>query len=964
MVAKKDPVKLSPEQEEVVRSRGEDLHVVACAGSGKTESISRRVAGLIQEDTEPASVVAFTFTERAAAELKERIYQHVETTMGKEFLGRLGPMYVGTIHGYCFHLLQDHVPTYGNYDVLDEHKHIGLLSREYQKLKLHQLGSAHWQPIRDFAQTVDLMSNELIDPALLAGTSIGDCCKAYQEMLDRFRFLTFGQIIAKTVEVLKNPVIFARVHGPLRHLIVDEYQDINPAQEKLIEMLATSPVQLCVVGDDDQSIYQWRGADNTNILTFAQRRRGTRTIKLETNRRSRPDIIAGANVFAQSIPNRLDKAMKPDRLGGKVEVVSWKAETEAREVEQIAETIQRLHENGYRYRDIAVLYRSVRTSAPALIQALEDRGIPYQCGGRTGLFMQPEIGLFGEVFAWFVDGNWKDARFGAQRPATLNDIVAGLSQHFGKDGVEIPGLRKYLDDWRSYRLRSNRPVSLVGDFYRLLNFLGAQEIDVNTPDGSARFGAFARFSTILADFEHVTRRGRYVDEGGQRVFRGGQDRGKPYYQRLHNYLLHYARDAYEDFEGEQTLDVDAVDILTVHQAKGLEWQVVFIPALTNLRFPSKYAGSERDWLLPESVFPVTTRRRYEGGDADERRLFYVAMTRARDTVYLSYFSRIQRAVKPSPYLEEVAANRGGIRVYDQLPLPDLPGGSKVKEPPVLETSFSDIASYDECAYRYRLAKMFGFEQELAIELGYGKAIHHVLRHVAEQAYASGKAPSWDEATRILDAEFYLPFADNPTFNRMMTAAGGVVQRYLGEYAEDLQRVFAIERPFEVHLADGIVAGKADIILDREGGNAGQLAIVDYKSSHDPMREERYALQIAVYAVAGRGEGLNVSAGFLHDLNDGARRDVDISEDTTKLAVEKLAKSVAGIRHGKFNPCAQAERCGMCDYRFVCRHNAAPEPKAPPAPAPHTEEAGEPEVQGFVMQRLLHREKPDEKREGS
>lgn len=513
-------VKLSPEQQQVVDHCGSDLQVIACAGSGKTESISRRIAALIGEGAEPASIVAFTFTERAAAELKERVVRRAADRMGEAFLDRLGPMFVGTIHGYCFRLLQNHVPHYGNYDVLDEHRHAGLLSREYRNLGLAKLGVRHWSPIRDLMRIVDVISNELIDPAKLDGTPIGEVYRGYLAMLERYHFLTFGLIIARALEALGDPAIFKRVHEPLRHLVVDEYQDINPAQERLINLLATPPVELSVIGDDDQSIYQWRGSDVRNILEFTQRRPSTKTITLATNRRSRPAIGARANAFAQSIPGRLAKAMEPVRSAGPNEVVAWWAETEDEEAERVVDTIARLHDVGYRYREIAVLYRSVRTSAPPLIDALRSRGIPFACAGRTGLFLQPEIALFGEIFAWFVDGEWKDERFGPRRQADLEHIVAGLERHFGH-GQPLPGLRKYLEDWRTYQLRGARPVSLVGDFYQLLAFLRAQEIDVDTPEGAAGLGAFARFSQILADFEHVNRRGRYVDEGGERRFRGG-----------------------------------------------------------------------------------------------------------------------------------------------------------------------------------------------------------------------------------------------------------------------------------------------------------------------------------------------------------------------------------------------------------------------------------------------------------
>jgi len=916
-----DTITLSPQQKRVIEHRGSHVQVIACAGSGKTESVSRRVAALVNEGVRPESIVAFTFTERAAGELKERIYQKVEEAKGAEFLGRLGPMFVGTIHSYCFRLLQTHVPKYGNYDVLDENRHVGLLSREFKRLGLSRLGRGekHWKPIAEFAWTVDVIGNERIDADDLAGTPLGECYEAYLEMLARYRFLTFSRIISQAVGVLGEEAVYKRVHGPLRHLIVDEYQDINPAQERLIELLSAKPVELCVVGDDDQSIYQWRGSDVANILSFARRRRGSELVRLETNRRSRPAIVKAANAFAKTIPDRLPKAMKPKRPDGPNQMTTWCAETPQEEAEKIAETIERLRARGYRYQDIGVLFRSVRTSAPVLIEALRERGIPLSCSGRTGLFLIPEINLFGEILAWFVDEEWQDERFGLARPADLDNIVAGLGKHFGRKRGEIPGLRKFLEDWKKLRLRGTRPVSLVGDFYKLLNFLGAHTIDIDEPEGAARFGAFARFSELLADFEHVTRRGCYVEERGKRVFRTGLDRGKEYYRRLYSYVRHYARDAYEDFGGEDHQEIDAVDIITIHQAKGLEWPIVFLPSLTSRRFPPMRAGKKRDWLLPESVFPEETRRRYEGGDTEERRLFYVAMTRARDALYLSYFEHIKQDMKPSPYLEEVGKRNGGIRSYTKLPLPPKPEKLLEPEIPPLEISFSEIAHFEECGHRYRLASNFGFQQELATELGYGRAIHHILRNIAEKSRRKGSTPTDREIQKIMDDEFYLPFARRPEFVRMSRAARGLVGRYLASYEDDLRRIWETERPFQLRLPDGTVSGRADVILDEEGGLPGRLAIVDYKTATDPRLDDHYRLQMAVYAEAARGEGLDVVAGYVHELKHGDRHAVDIRRETNALGLDRVAASVRAIRTGTFGPCAAPETCVRCDYRLVCAH---------------------------------------------
>ena len=249
----------------------------------------------------------------------------------------------------------------------------------------------------------------------------------------------------------------------------------------------------------------------------------------------------------------------------------------------------------------------------------------------------------------------------------------------------------------------------------------------------------------------------------------------------------------------------------------------------------------------------------------------------------------------------------------------------VKEIPQLEISYSELAVFDDCGYRYRLATLFGFQQELAVELGYGKAIHHVLRQLAETARASGKVPSPSELDSLVADEFYLPFADAPAFTRMHAAAKRLVGRYTSEYADDLRRVWAVERPFALHLADGVLSGRADVIIGESNGEIERLAIVDYKVSEDPAREERYRRQLSVYTAAGRGEGLNVDAAYLHELADGTRRSVDVTPGSVGGAVSEVSASLKQIRTGQFAPQPEPTKCSACDYRWCCAKGA---PKAP------------------------------------
>ncbi len=910
------PFPLSPPQQKVVDHRGGHLQVIACAGSGKTESISRRVAALIGDGEPPEAIIAFTFTEKAAGQLKDRIYRRVAEVKGQDFLGHLGPMFVGTIHGYCFRMLQEQVPEYGNYDVIDPHRHAALLQREASRLKLKELGNGLYDSIALFSQTVDIIGNELIEADQLPDELRG-VYQEYLDTLDRYHLLTFSLIIQKAVKELGNPKVHARVHGPLRHLIVDEFQDINPAQERLIRLLGAPPVQVAVVGDDDQAIYQWRGSNTDHILHFAQEWPKVTRVGLGTNRRSLAGIVDLADRFAQTIDPRLEKSMDSERDHQGPEVVPWSAETAAEEAERIADQIGRLQAQGFHYRDIAVLFRSVRTSCGPMVDVLEARGIPANCGGRTGLFLQPEARLLGRTYSWLVDNEWRDARYGSEFEEVKLDYLLSHYQSLFNRGEPIQGLESFLNDWKKSTSDTRRPANLIDEYYRLLRLLRIHELDLGDPRQAARSGMLARFSNLLADYENATRRSRSLRQGdGTEKITAGQDRGIWYYRNLASYIQHYAKDAYEDFEGESFEEMDAVSILTIHQAKGLEWPVVFLPALTSRRFPSSKSGRKQDWLLPDSIFPEPVRRRYEGGDTEERRLFYVALTRARDCIYLSWFHRINQKQKPSPYLVNLFGS-SPPKGPAALPLPPAPAAGTGTEAAASRVSFSELAVYQNCPHQYRLAHSLGYQNVLVPELGYGNAVHHVLRLMAEQALATGTPPSQPEVEELLEQGFYLPFANQPAYENMFRSASGLLHRYRKEWRADLERVWATERPFEIHTEDGILAGRADVILGHENGHPDSLAIVDYKTSTDDDRDPVFAFQLAVYAAAGRGEGLDVKAGYLHNLKYGTREEKDVSPKAAEAAVERAKTLIRGIRQAHFPARPEPRKCKLCDYRRLC-----------------------------------------------
>jgi len=905
---------LSSQQQQAVEHVSGHLQILACAGSGKTETMAWRICRLLERGTKPEQIVAFTFTERAAESLRVRIERRVSEALGRTWLDRLTPLYVGTIHSYCWHLLQTHVAKYGNYEVLDEHRLAALVSHRFRELELDRFGDGHWRAIHNFLRNVDAVENELIAPDRLKGTVFGDCLARYYDMLRRRRYVSFGLIIATAVRMLETDEgVYRSVHDGLRHVLVDEYQDINPAQERLIELLARPPVTLCVVGDDDQAIYQWRGSDVNNILHFTQRYQAAH-VSLSQNRRSRPRIIAVANAFAQSgISPRIAKQMQPQRPGGGPEVCCFCADTPDEEADALAHTMQRLHERGYRWRDMAVLFRSVRTSSPPLVQALAAAGIPFRCVGRTGLFQQPEAAALGRLYAWLVQGEWRQEPYGEAQPVNDASLLTALREAFAPTQPEA-ALKGYLEAWRQRVQSEDAAANLLLEYYRLLNMLDVHRWNPEEPAQIRRLGTLARLSQILADYEHVARRGQRGDTPEDQSYRGGRNRGPWYYRGLFNYLQFYALDAYEDFAGEESQEVDEVQILTVHQAKGLEWPVVFVPSLTDRRFPSCLTGRPQTWYLPESCLPAQVRQRYEGDLVDERRLFYVAMTRARDMLYLSCFARIKRSVQPSPFFSHVS--QGHLADVRKVPLPPPfePPASEPQPLPVL--AVSALLRYHECPRQYRLRHELGFEPQIALELGYGRSIHQVLRRLAELTRKQGALPSPAQIDALFQSEFYLPFANAAVYPELAAFARRLIDRYLTHYGQDLLRTWAVERPLALRLAEGTLTGRADLLLD-DTQQPPSLALVEYKSASANRPDQLFALQLLVYAAAAQAEGLPVRAAYLHRLKESKRAQVAVDKASVERAVQWARHTLSDLVARRYVPRPHPRTCSECDVHFVC-----------------------------------------------
>jgi DNA helicase-2/ATP-dependent DNA helicase PcrA len=357
-----------------------NLQLIACAGSGKTEVVARRVANLLNTGTAdgltPASIVAFTFTDKAAAELKERIITRCREELG-DIVG-MAEMYVGTIHGFCLDLLKTEVPEYLKYGVLNEVQQILLVDRNSRASGLTTVTDLNGASLAKFTDTsryvtaLGILREARLNDKKLKGISVVDGLKLYQALLREKRYLDYSAIMVEAVRAISQDTSLQhRLAARIKHVIVDEYQDVNPIQECIVKLLQDLGAYLCVVGDDDQTIYQWRGSDITNITSFATRYPKVQQVRLQENFRSSAGVVETARDFIGQNTKRLPKAMVPTQAqpfeAG--DIVALGLESPQAEAKFIVDTLKQLRgiafkdgdrTRGLSYSDCAILLRSVK----------------------------------------------------------------------------------------------------------------------------------------------------------------------------------------------------------------------------------------------------------------------------------------------------------------------------------------------------------------------------------------------------------------------------------------------------------------------------------------------------------------------------------------------------------------------------------------------------------------------------
>lgn len=923
---------------------------LACAGSGKSRTLAYRIAWLLAERGAQADeIVAFTFTEKAADSIKQRVGDALlQCGLDTNLLGR---MYIGTIHSFCQELLGRIDARYRQFDVLDENRLKLFLVDKYGAIGLHQIrgSKGYFAIIKEVANAWVTMNEEMLGPSDIDdyNDQLGGVLERLGGALNQAQFIDFSLMQRLAVDAFREGHAQAKIiASSIKHLLVDEYQDINPVQEALIQALSADAKSLFVVGDDDQSIYAWRGADVTRIQTFEDRYPHSAKHTLAVNYRSTPLIVRTADRFAHEELGalRIPKNPKAHAAASPSEMrVLWFG-TREQEAQWVVDKIRELigtqfvehngKTRGLTPSDFAILMRSTRQNEPnghpprhvAYTARLQDAGLPFTLEAGGSLFERPHVAMLRDLFELLRDGQ-------PDRPTLQtfhNERIVPLFPT-----ASFNQLSKVVAEWARLihtPVMHGAPRRRIYPQQLLFDILEACELAKTVLDDGV-MQEIGVFSQIMQDVEGVF---PSVDS---------TDR----FKSILNFLSVVAEDGYDTSATSVVSRPNAITVSTVHRMKGLEFPVVFVVDVENTRFPGKKRGYEG--ILPTNVIQDSLARgAYQSTREEQARLFYTAVTRAERFLYVTGCALgpgWKRAMSRSPFavhlrdpeiVTDSSAPTGGLAACPQqrrIEASDLP------------TSYSDVRYYLKCPKDYQFRKLFGFSPAIPELFGFGKTVHTSVGKLHERFPDS--APTPGEARAVAEDTFHLkhirpsrdPVGSPGPYERAKDKAAKMVAAYAADHAGDFQRRRQIEARFEIPLSQAVISGAIDLLLkEDEAGKIVEASVIDFKAiegGDDPTNNvnlewTELSLQVQLYAKAAREVlGQDVRAGGVHLLKDNQRVSAPVDDDATAAAVSNVEWAVNGIISERYPMRPHKDKCAECDFRQLCPMKPEKFDVAPPPP---------------------------------
>jgi DNA helicase-2/ATP-dependent DNA helicase PcrA len=954
---------LTPSQSAAVLHEGGPLLILAGAGTGKTTVLTRRIAHLISsKKARPEEILALTFTEKAAVEMAERVdelipYGYAET-------------WIGTFHAFGDRILREAALEAGvnpDFRVLTRPEQIIFLRERLFLLPLRRFRPLG-DPTQHLSALLDVVSrakDEHVSPEAFAAYAQAKTARAvtpeevdaaerdqeiaafygaYQKLLREAGVADFGdQIHEALVQLEARPDLLRRQRERYPVILVDEFQDTNHAQLEMVRLLAGegSP-QITVVGDDDQAIYRWRGAAAANLLAFRKLYPGASQVVLtENHRSSQPILDAATRLVSYNNPYRLeviagiDKRLRSGRPAGPP-VRHLHFDTVSAEADGVAALIEERLSRGLRPRDFGILVRSNGDADPFL-RALNMKGIPSRFSGSRGLYAREEVRLLvcflrvlanpgdsvslfylasSEVYAIpeldLLRLNHESQR--RTRPLLETFRALQKGEGFASTATREGVLRLLLDlEEAAADVPRRRTGEVLYAYLQRSGFLARL-----AAEGSA--AAEAKVKNIARFFETVKAYGDVADH----------DRVPSFVDHLT--LLREAGD--DPAVAEADPDEDAVHLMTVHKAKGLEFPVVILVGLAEAKFPLRRRGETLE--LPLEL----EREALPPGDAhlqEERRLFYVAMTRAQDELLLTSAADYgtQRQRKMSRFVREALDLPSAVPVPRRSAAIEalarhkpreeaLPGReAPLPSSELLRLSFQRVDDYETCPLKYRYVHVLRVPLLAHHRVVFGSAIHKAVQQHF-RARKDGIAFSEEDLVQAFRSYWVSEgFLSREHEEERLRSGEEMLRRFHKADAVDPLIPTGVEEEFAFFLGRNRVNGRYDLVIEK----AGEATILDFKTGPTETQEKaarraEESLQLDIYALAFlKTRGRLPSRVELRFLESGLTASRVPTLEGTAAAAARIEAAAEGIRARDFAPRPSFMACSYCPFREICPFTA-------------------------------------------
>ena len=629
---------LNAAQKEAVETLDGPLLILAGAGSGKTKTLTHRIANLIAHGVKPSNILAVTFTNKAAKEMRDRLFRILTPGVEKDAEAPRSFMpYMGTFHGICVKILRQEADAAGldkNFVIYDMDDQISLVRRVMKNLNLNDNKALKPKSIQGIISTEKNMGNDPSDYEAKAlypnQRDIAKVFKKYEEEKNKAEALDFDDLLIKTLELFsKHPEVRKKWQDKFKYILIDEYQDTNMVQYHLVKLLVNEKNNIAVVGDDWQSIYSWRGADFTNILHFERDFPGAKVIKLEQNYRSTGNILTASQKVINKNKTRTEKTLFTEAGNGEpVDIESLR--DEETEASFVAMSILRLQKDFPDFSSFAVLYRT-NAQSYTFEKAFMNLHIPYKIVGGVRFYDRKEVKDVLAILRLIVNGRDK-----VSLERVVENVLSGIGEaSLAKILVAMDSMPESVDPMRSLDLPEVlTTVKAKNALTRLVRFIRETAVGTNPSE-------IIKKVVDYFDFQKLTDDGTPSSDERMKnleVLSGNAES----FENLEDFLA----EASLMSSADESAGKNSVTLMTLHAAKGLEFPVVFI------------VGME------EGLFPSARCMDDEAGLEEERRLAYVGMTRAMKRLFLTYaLSRYSFGSRnynmPSRFLTELGYNPYG-----------------------------------------------------------------------------------------------------------------------------------------------------------------------------------------------------------------------------------------------------------------------------------------------------------------